>query len=366
VLKRFCYLLSALILGAGFFLSCSITPPPSPTPPVDRHMPHDFVGTKGMVVAAHPLAAQAGLDILKDGGNAVDAAVATAFALNVVEPFASGIGGGGFMVIYLADQQKVTVLNFREKAPAAISPHTFLRDGRLDNSLRGDHGLAVGVPGALAGWAMAVEKYGGFSLEPLMAKAIAYAEEGYTISPTFSKINKDEYEKVLKNSGDESIYLNDGFPYEPDDTLTNLPLAKTLRLISQQGIGVFYEGEIARKIVAAVKAKGGIMTQADLKDFTVEEQAPVKGTYKNMALFTLPPPGSGGIHIIQLLNLCAGWDLKEWGHNSPEYIHHLSEGLRFVFSDRAQYLGDPAFVDVPVHGLISPHRAKEIRQKILM
>jgi gamma-glutamyltranspeptidase/glutathione hydrolase len=344
--------------------SPAITPQKASSPPADRHTPYDFVGQKGMVVAAHPLAAEAGLDILKQGGNAVDAAVATAFALNVVEPFASGLGGGGFMVIYLAGEKRVRVLNFREKAPAAITSRTFMKGEEPDDSLRGDHGLAVGVPGALAGWEEAVRKFGTLSLAKLAEKAILYAEEGFVISPTFSKINKDEYEKILKNSGENSIYLNQGFPYEPGDTLKNPQLARMLRQIAAEGTDVFYKGAVAEKIAAAVRAKGGVMTTGDLADFRVLEQDPVRGEYKGLSIFTIQPPGSGGIHIIQLLNVCSGWDLKKWGHNTPAYIHHISEALRFVFSDRSRYLGDPSFVDVPVGALISPSRAAEIRGSI--
>ena len=345
-------------------LSCTPNPPSTSAPTADRHRPFDYTGRQGLVTAAHPLAAEAGLDVLKQGGNAVDAAVAAAFALNVVEPFASGMGGGGFMVIYLADQKRVTVLNFREKAPAALHPRSFFKGDKVDNSLRGDHGLAVGVPGALAGWNKAVNSYGSRKLGTLMAGAIRLAEEGFAVSPTFSKISKDEYEKVLKNAGEESIYLNMGFPYEPGDVFTNPSLARTLRQIAEFGIEPFYRGEIAGKIIAAVKDKGGLMSLEDLKDFSVLELEPVRGTYKDFTIFTLGPPGSGGIHIIQLLNICAGWDLRKWGHNSSAYIHHLSEALRFVFADRARYLGDPLFVEVPVEFLISPARAAEIRSSI--
>lgn len=329
--------------------------------PSDRHTPYNFIGKKGMVVAAHPLAAEAGLDILKKGGNAVDAAVATAFALNVVEPFASGMGGGGFMVIYLAGEKRIRVLNFREKAPAAVTSRSFMKGEEPDDSLRGDHGMAVGVPGALAGWEAAVRKFGTLSLAKLTEKAIHYAEEGFVISPTFSKINKDEYEKILKNAGEDSIYLNQGFPYEPGDTLKNPQLARMLRQIAAEGTDIFYKGAIAEKIASAVRAKGGVMTAKDLEDFRVLEQDPVRGDYKGLSIYTIQPPGSGGIHIIQLLNVCSGWDLKKWGHNSSPYIHHISEALRFVFSDRSRYLGDPSFVDVPVKALISSPRAAEIR-----
>ncbi len=336
-----------------------------PAPPQDKHAPFNYVGRKGMVVAAHPLAAQAGLDMLKAGGNAVDAAVATAFALNAAEPFASGIGGGGFMVIYLAKAKKVTTVNFREKAPAAATPTMFTNKGEALEQWRTERGTAVGVPGMLAGWSYALKKYGTKSLAEAARRAIEIADGGFPVSPTFSTINKDEYEKLLKNAGESACYLNGGVAYEPGDTFKNPELANTLRLITTKGIQEFYRGEIARKIVAAVRAKEGIMTLEDLAGYEPEEMAPLQATYKGFTIFTLPPPGSGGLHILQLLNIVENWPLKDWGHNTVTYIHHLSEAMRFIFADREHYLGDPDFVTIPVAGLLSKDHARRTREKIV-
>lgn len=317
-----------------------------------------------MVVAAHPLAAAAGLDMLKSGGNAVDAAVATAFALNAAEPFASGMGGGGFMVIYLAAEHKVTVINYREKAPAKAFPEMFMENGKVNNQWRREHGLAVAVPGALAGWNYALKKYGTQKLTDVTRKAVEYAEQGYTISPTFSRINKDEYEKILLMAGEKTCYLNNGFPYEPGDMIRNPDLARTLRLIASKGINEFYKGKIAKKIVKAVRDKNGIMTMDDLAGYRVKETDPLKGTYKDYVFYSIRPPGSGGLHMIQLLNMLERWPVKKWGFNSPAYIHHFSEALRFVFADRARYMGDPDFVSIPVNALISKNYAASIVRRI--
>jgi len=333
-------------------------------PPTDRHQPFNFSGRKGMVVAAHPLAAQAGLDMLKSGGNAVDAAVATAFALNAAEPFASGIGGAGFMVIYLAKDKKVTCINFREKAPSKAFPEMFMEDGQTNNELRRSHGLAVAVPGALAGWSLALTKYGTKTLSEVMRRGIEIAEQGFELSDTFSTINKDEYEKILKNSGEDSCYLNDGFPFEPGDFFRNPELAETFRILGREGIEEFYRGEIAEKIVLAVQEKGGILSLEDLANYKPVEEEPLKGTYKGYSLFSIGPPGSGGLHIIQLLNMIENWPVVEWGHNSKAYIHHLSEAFRFVFADRDRYLGDPEFISIPVSRLLSKDYASQIVSRI--
>jgi gamma-glutamyltranspeptidase/glutathione hydrolase len=345
-------------------LSCGPDSREGIEPPADRHQPFNFFGRKGMVVAAHPLAAQAGLDMLKSGGNAVDAAVATAFALNAAEPFASGIGGAGFMVIYLAKENRVTTINFREKAPAMAFPEMFHEDGQTNNELRREHGLAVAVPGALAGWNYALTKYGTLTLSEVMQSGIEIADSGFELSATFSKINKDEYEKILKNSNEDSCYLNDGFPFEPGDFFRNPELAETFRTIGREGIDVFYKGEIAQKIVRAVQEKGGILSLEDLANFSPVEEEPLKGTYKDYTLYSIGPPGSGGLHIIQLLNMIENWPVVEWGHNSKAYIHHLSEAFRFVFADRDRYLGDPEFISIPVSRLLSKDYASQIISQI--
>jgi gamma-glutamyltranspeptidase/glutathione hydrolase len=357
------------VLGAlGFILAVAACRPVEiqapASPPADRHAPFNFEATNGMVVAAHPLAAEAGRDMLKRGGNAVDAAVATAFALNAAEPFASGIGGGGFMVIYLAKEKKVTVINYREKAPASATPSMFAGKGETTEEWRLEKGTAVGVPGMLAGWNMALAKYGTKSLADCAARAIEIAERGFAVSATFSTINKDEYERILKNAGETTVYLNQGIPYEPGETFRNPDLARTLRLIGEKGIGEFYKGTIARKIVEAVQAKGGGMTLEDLASYDAKEVAPLKGTYKDCTIYTLPPPASGGMHVLQLLQILESWPLKSWGPNSAVYIHHLSEAMRYLFADHDRYFGDPDFVKIPMSELLSREYARAVAAKI--
>ena len=358
--------LQVLLLALCFMLTifCGTQDLEQEKPPLDRHEPYNFRGKSGMVVAAHPLAAEAGLEMLKKGGNAVDAAIATTFALNAAEPFASGIGGGGFMVIYSAHDKKITAINFREKAPANSYPEMYIENGEINEQLRRTHGLAIAVPGALAGWSYALDKYGTKALSDVMQKAIQIAEEGFPVSKTFSKINKDEYEKLLQMAGESCCYLNEGLPFEPEEKFRNPELANTFRLLASKGIESFYRGEIARKIVTAVQEKGGILTHDDLANYSPVEHVPIKGHYKDYTLYSARPPASGGLHIIQLLNIIDNWPVKEWGHNSVPYIHHLSEAFRFVFADRAQYLGDPDYIHIPETELTLKDYGKQIASQI--
>lgn len=356
---------SSWIFASLFLLSsCRSQEIPGAAPPADRHAPYDYVGRRAMVVAAHPLAVEAGLRMLKSGGNAVDAAIATALALNAAEPFASGIGGGGFMVIYLAGEKRSTVINYREKAPQAARPLMFKEKGEAENEWRTSSGLAAAVPGALAGWNLALSKYGTRSFAEAAARAIEIAEQGFAVSKTFSEIDKEEYERLIKNAGEGTCYLKDGLPYEPGETFRNPDLARTLGLIASKGVDEFYRGGLAGKIVAAVTAKQGIMTFDDLASYKAVEVKPLTGTYKDFTIVTVPPPASGGLHLLQLLNIVENWPVRRWGQNSPAYIHHLSEAFRFIFADRERYLGDPDYADIPVPRLLDKDYAKEVASRI--
>jgi gamma-glutamyltranspeptidase/glutathione hydrolase len=359
----------ALVMGTSFSACrppqpAEAPPRPDASAPADRRIPFNYTGRRGLVVAAHPLAAEAGLAMLKAGGNAVDAVVAAAFALNVAEPFASGIGGGGFMVVYRAGDRKTTVINFREKAPAAATASMFADKGPQADEWKSERGTAVGVPGMLAGWAYALDKYGTKSLAQTSARAVEIAEKGFTLGLTFSTINKDEYEKLLKNAGEGSVYLNGGVPYEPGETFRNPELAATLRRIGEKGITEFYSGGIARKIVAAVREHGGIMTLEDLASYKPVEVEPLRGTYRGAEILTVPPPASGGLHVLQLLGVMEAWPLRDWGVNSPAYIHHLSEALRFIFADHNRYMGDPDFLPIPLGSLLSQDYALGLAARI--
>jgi gamma-glutamyltranspeptidase/glutathione hydrolase len=329
----------------------------------DRHAPRDFKARHGLVMAAHPLAAQAGRDMLRSGGNAVDAAVATAFALNVVEPFASGIGGGGFMVIRTA-AGTTTVISFREKAPAATTASMFADKGEAAEEWKSERGTAVGVPGMLAGWDLALRRYGTRTLAQAAARAVELAERGFTVSPTYSAINKDEYEKLLKNAGEGTVYLNQGLPYEPGDSFRNPELARTLRTIGEKGVAEFYRGDLAARIVAAVQARGGIMTLDDLAAYEAREVEPLRGTYRGLEILTAPPPAAGGLHVLQLLRIMEGWPVRDWGPGSAASIHHLAEAMRFLFADHARTMGDPDFIDIPLDGLLSEGYARSIAARI--
>lgn len=352
-----------LLFGLSLFLQDCRGDGPRPVPD-DPHQPHDFIARNGMVVAAHPLAAEAGREVLQRGGNAVDAAVATALALNAAEPFASGIGGGGFMIIHLAENKRTVVVNFRETAPAAAAPDMYLENGEVRDEWRRDHGKAVAVPGAPAGWSHALRSYGTMPLKDVIQGAIRIAEQGFLVTETFSKINKDEYEKILRNAGEDSVYLNQGFPYEPGDMFRNPELAAFFRFLAEKGLDEFYRGETAKKIVAAVRVKGGDMSLKDLAAYRPIETAPLQGKYKDTTLFTIPPPSCGGAHMVQLLNIIEHWPVREWGRNSTAYIHHLSEAFRFVFADRARWMGDPAFVRVPIEHLTGKEYAARIAASI--
>lgn len=353
-----------LIFSAGSGRSPAVISGQEDRPPSDRHQPHNYVGRQGMVVAANPLAAEAGLAMLKEGGNAVDAALATSFTLNVAEPFASGLGGGGWMLIYLAKENRVTVIDYRERAPAAAFPRMFEENGKVRTDWREAHGLSVAVPGTPAGWEYALKHYGTKTLAQVSRRAVELAEQGYAVSPTFSSINKDEYEKLLANAGETTCYLNGGVPFEPGEVFKNPELARTFRLLAEKGMGEFYRGETARKIVEAVKAKGGILTLEDMASYQAKEVTPLRGAYKDYVLTTIPPPSSGGLHAIQLLNILEAWPLREWGPNSPAFIHHFSEALRFVFADREHYLGDPDFVAVPIQAMCDKDYARRIASLI--
>ena len=323
-------------------------------------------GKNGVVAAAKPEVSQIGVEVLKKGGNAVDAAVATAFAISVFEPNASGIGGGGFMLIRMAKTGKTVVIDYREKAPAKATPDMFVLDenGKVVNEEITVGGKASGVPGTVAGLLTALEKYGTMKRADIMAPAIKYAKEGIPVTVNLESIIKDNYEKLAKFDAAAEIYLKDGLPYEIGDTIKNPDLAATLTKISKEGQKAFYQGEIAEKIAAEVQKQGGLMTAEDLKNYKVEEREPVVGKYRDYTIISCPPASSGGTHIVQLLNMVENYDLKTYGDNTPESWHVWAESMKQVFADRAEYMGDTAYVKVPLKGLTSKEYAKDLVKKI--
>jgi gamma-glutamyltranspeptidase/glutathione hydrolase len=324
-------------------------------------------GANGVVAAAKPEASRVGVDILKMGGNAVDAAVATGFALGVLEPNASGIGGGGFMVVKLAGMKDAVVIDFRPTAPAAATPDMYRLDerGRAVGNASVEGGLASAVPGEVKGLLYALETYGSKKLTraQVIQPAIDWAERGVPVTVNLAQIIKDNFGKLSRFEHGLAIYARDGFPPEIGDTIVNKDLASTLRLIQAQGTDAIYKGDIAAKIVAENRKRGGILTLEDLAGYRVQVRTPIAGTYRGYAILTAPPP-AGGTHVLQLLNVLEHSDLAALGEQSTAAAHVWAEACKLVFADRAKYSADPDFVTVPYAGLASKAYAKTLADLI--
>ena len=324
-------------------------------------------GANGMIAAAKPEASRVGLEILKMGGNAVDAAVATGFALGVLEPNASGIGGGGFMVVKLAGMKEAIVIDFRPTAPAAATPDMYKLDerGRAIGNASVEGGLASAVPGEVKGLLYALEKYGSKKLTraQVVQPALDWAERGVPVTANLAQIIKDQFGKLSKFENGLAIYSKDGFPPEVGDTIVNKDLAGTLRLIQAQGADAIYKGDIAARIVAENRKRGGILTVEDLAGYQVKVRAPITGSYRGYTLVTAPPP-AGGTHVLQLLNIVENADLAALGEQSTATAHLWSEACKLVFADRSKYSADPDFVNVPYKGLASKAYAKTLANLI--
>lgn len=333
---------------------------------VDKRAPFDAIAKNGMVAAAHPLAAQAGVDILKKGGNAIDAAVATAFALNCAEPFASGIGGGGFMLIRLGKTGENIIIDYREHAPAAATRDMYSSEQAKKEKWSTLGGKAVAVPGTLMGLATALEKYGTMRLAEVMEPAISHMEKGFEVTETLSNMIKENVDKLKSLNDPEKIpYLKKGAPLEPGDVLIQTDLAKTYREIRDKGIGHFYDGELGKKIIDTVQAKGGIMTLEDLKNYKLHFRKPVAGTYRGYDIYSMCPPSSGGTHLIQILNIMENFDIANMEYHGPAHIAIMAEAMKMAFADRAKYMADPGFVkNIPLQGLTSKKYAKFLAEKI--
>lgn len=327
--------------------------------------PGDVYAKQGMVSSAHELASLAGVEILKQGGNAVDAAVATALALNVVEFNASGIGGGGFMTIRFAKTGEVVCLDYRETAPASSTKDLFSPEQSRQERWSIDGGKSVGVPGWIAGMYYALEKYGTKSFADVAAPAIRLAEEGFQLHPSQNEIITDNFERLNKYNDPEQVpYFRDGLPLSAGDTLKQPNLGKLFRLIAEKGPRAFYEGPVAEAIVRAVNNNGGNMTTGDLKNYKMEVRVPVTGTYRGYKIYSMPPSSSGGAHLVQLLNIMELFPVAEYGHNSPKTTHVFAEACKMIFADRSVYMADTAFTQVPLDGLTSKAYARVLAEKI--
>lgn len=326
----------------------------------------------GMVVSSHYLASQAGTDVLKQGGNAVDAAVATAFALAVTLPSAGNIGGGGFLVYHGADGE-VTSFNFREKAPLAATETMFVgRDDEVleDPYYRGQANhegpLSVGVPGTVAGLWLAHQRLGRLPWSELVAPAVRLAEEGFPVGWDMRWFMEWVADNAARYPSTAQAFLKDGNePYEAGEILKQPDLARTLRRIQEHGRDGFYEGETARLLADFMRRHGGLITEEDLARYEAVEQAPIHGTYRGYDVYAMAPPSSGGVALVEMLNILEGFELDAIGHNSALYLHLLTEAMRRAYADRAQHLGDPAFnPEMPVERLTSKAYAEELRETI--
>ena len=327
---------------------------------------HPVWAKNGMVATQEALASDIGLQILKDGGNAVDAGVAVGFALAVTLPRAGNIGGGGFMMIYDAKQDKTVALDYREKAPGSASRDMYLDDeGNAVSDLSRYHGLAVGVPGTVAGLLKALEEHGTMNREQVMAPAIALAEDGIEVTAGLSESLTALSDRLQKWPSTKKVFFKpDGSAYQPGERLKQPELARSLKRIAVQGADGFYKGKTARDIVKAVNEAGGSMSLQDLADYEAIARVPVKGDYRGYEIVSMPPPSSGGIHIIEILNILEGYPLGDYGQNSAQTIHLMAEAMQLAYADRAEYLGDSDFIHVPASGLTSQAYADKLRTLI--
>ena len=325
---------------------------------------HPEVGEHGMVVSQHYLATNVGHSILAEGGNAYDASIAVAFALAVVLPRAGNIGGGGFMVMFDEALQQSFSIDYREVAPESATKSMFLSSDGSVNKRRATQGvLSIGVPGTVYGMWEVHKKFGSLPWSSLLAPAIQLAEDGFLISPFMADALNKRYEKLTKYKNFSRIFYSN-YPVKMNQRLKQKNLAKTLKIISKNGAKGFYEGDVASKIDAYMKKNGGLITKKDLENYRPVWRETLQGTFNEYKIVSMGPPSSGGVHIIQMLNILENYDLVKMGHNSPTYTALLTESMKYAYADRSKYLGDPQFFDVPVQSLISKEYAKNIFKKI--
>jgi gamma-glutamyltranspeptidase/glutathione hydrolase len=336
--------------------------------PPDLSTVRAITAEHGLVVAQERIAAQIGADILRQGGNAVDAAVATGFALAVTYPRAGNIGGGGFMVIHSTARNEDAAIDYRETAPAAITQDVFLgADGKPDSDKSRNSALGIGVPGTVAGLAVALEKYGSgrFTLAQILKPAIELARDGFVVADDVADTLSDMYRRMGRwpNSA-KAFSRSDGTPLQEGDRLIQPDLAATLSAIAEQGPRGFYEGPVAERLAKAVRDGGGIMTADDLKSYQAIVRSPVRGTYRGYDIVSMPLPSSGGTVLLQSLNILEGFPMPDIKQGSATSLHLMVEAMKRAYADRARYLGDPAFVNAPVNVLITKEYAARQRAGI--
>lgn len=354
-------LLSVLLVAGSVPFHAEAKKPPKS---YDEYKQVD-VGKDGMVATAHPLASEIGADVLKKGGNAIDAAVAIQFALNVTEPMMSGIGGGGFMMVYDGKTKDTTIIDSRERAPAGATPDMFLDENgkAIPFSERVTKGTAVGVPGTLKGLEEALDKWGTRSMKQLITPSIKLAEKGFPIDSVLADAISD-YQEKLSRTAAKDVFLPNGEPLKEGDTLIQKDLAKTFKLIRSKGTNAFYKGKFAKTLSDTVQDFGGSMTEKDLENYDITIDEPIWGDYQGYQIATTPPPSSGGIFLLQMLKILDDFNLSQYDVRSWEKYQLLAETMHLSYADRASYAGDPEFVNVPLKGLLHPDYIKERQQLI--
>ena len=362
-----------LLAAFALIVACAIMPcAPAQrrnayTPPAPEKV-QAVAAAHGMVVAQEKISARIGAEILKRGGNAIDAAVATGFAMAVTYPRAGNIGGGGFMVIHLSDRNEDVAIDYRESAPKATTPQLFLSDdGKPDPAKSRDSALGIGVPGTVAGLCLALEKYGSgrFTLAELLQPAIELAREGFIVSDDLADTLPQWYRRLARFPSSARIFARpDASSLREGDRLSQPDLADTLTAIADRGPQGFYQGPVAEKLARRVADAGGIMTSEDLASYQAVIRTPVRGSYRGYEIVSMPLPSSGGIVLLETLNILQGYPLADLGQGSPASLHLLIEAMKRGYADRARYLGDPAFVDAPVASLLANDYALRLRAGI--
>lgn len=331
-----------------------------------RDRMHPVFAANAMVATQEAIATRIGVDILQAGGNAVDAAVAIGFALAVTLPRAGNLGGGGFMLIHHAQSNTTHALDYREMAPAAATPDMFLApDGTLDKRVARFSHRSAGVPGTVAGLTKALSTFGNMPLKQVMAPAIRLARDGIIVTRDLADSLRSRAKRLQRNAETARIFFKaDGSTYAVGERLVQSDLARSMQLIADHGSAVFYTGEIGARIVSDMQTHAGLIRGIDLANYAVKWRAPVFGTYRGHVIASMPPPSSGGVHLVQILNVLEGFPLGFLGHNSSDTIHLLAESMKLAYADRARHLGDSDFTPVPVQGLTSKSYAAVLRERI--
>lgn len=361
----------AALVAGGCFSAVATPPPveaPAPAPVsygVEADVFHPVRAKQGMVASVDETATRVGVDILRQGGNAVDAAVAVGYALAVTHPQAGNLGGGGFMMIR-TKEGTTTAIDFREMAPAAATRDMFLDDqGNPDSKKSLTSHLASGTPGTVAGFSLALEKYGTLPLNKVVQPAIKLAKQGIVVNDALADDLKTYGSEVLPNhENSKAIFWKDDEPLKKGDKLVQANLAKSLEMIAEKGPDAFYKGAIADQIAQEMSKNGGLMTKEDLANYKAVERTPISGDYRGYQVFSMPPPSSGGIHIVQILNILENFDLAKYGFGSADALQVMAEAEKYAYADRSEYLGDPDFVKVPGQALTSKDYAKSLAQQI--